>query len=337
MATRFGTIHALVLPDSGHAVTAAPSGIGVATDVEDLHHSFRTALVALRLCDPPSVTSVLADDFGESTQDYALPSREIPPFLSSYANAIGPSDRFGQVDGVEIAELNKRSRERVDRSKEFADLKQKIEKARAEKGVLRLADLMQEREDAKKNGDGKKPATDLDTDAPGIAAPDDELTVHLATPFDASRVAERHFVATASCGICGKASLDEVEVRCDLIPAGPVVAPSVVVGLPDRLRDAQAVFEATGGLHAAGLFDASGGLVALREASQSFGIALNVRLDDNIHDRSIITNHGWRILLGKGLDIWEPPTNAIAEARQEFRRIKSDTTFTYARTPIEGE
>ncbi|MBX3194862.1 MAG: BREX system Lon protease-like protein BrxL [Microbacteriaceae bacterium] len=78
-------------------------------------------------------------------------------------------------------------------------------------------------------------------------------------------------------------------------------------------------------------------LVALREASQSFGIALNVRLDDNIHDRSIITNHGWRILLGKGLDIWEPPTNAIAEARQEFRRIKSDTTFTYARTPIEGE
>jgi FdhD protein len=95
--------------------------------------------------------------------------------------------------------------------------------------------------------------------------PDDELTVHLAVPFDASRVAERHFVATASCGICGKASLDEVVVRSDPIPAGPVVSPSVIVGLPDRLRDAQAVFEATGGLHAAGLFNASGGLVALRE------------------------------------------------------------------------
>lgn len=77
-------------------------------------------------------------------------------------------------------------------------------------------------------------------------------------------------------------------------------------------------------------------LVALREAAQSFGVALNVKLLDNIHDRSIVTDHGWRILLGKGLDIWEPPTNAIAEARQEFRRIKSDTTFTYARTPIEG-
>ncbi|RZT66415.1 ATP-dependent Lon protease [Microcella alkaliphila] len=76
-------------------------------------------------------------------------------------------------------------------------------------------------------------------------------------------------------------------------------------------------------------------LVALREASQGFGIALNVRLDDTIHDRSIVTDHGWRILLGKGLDIWEMPTNAMAEARQEFRRIKSDTTFTYARTPVE--
>ena len=97
------------------------------------------------------------------------------------------------------------------------------------------------------------------------AQPDDEITVVLARPFDASRVAERHFVATASCGICGKASLDEVEVRCDPIPAGPVIAPSVLIGLPDRLRKAQAVFEATGGLHAAGLFAASGELVALRE------------------------------------------------------------------------
>jgi ATP-dependent Lon protease len=78
-------------------------------------------------------------------------------------------------------------------------------------------------------------------------------------------------------------------------------------------------------------------LIALREASQSFGLALSVRLDDTIHDRSIVTDHGWRVLLGKGLDIWEPPTNAIAEARQEFRRIKSDTTFIYARSPIEGE
>ena len=95
--------------------------------------------------------------------------------------------------------------------------------------------------------------------------PDDEVTVHLARPFDASRVAERHFVATASCGICGKASLDELEVRCSPIPAGPVVSPATLLGLPARLREAQAVFEHTGGIHAAGLFEADGGLVAVRE------------------------------------------------------------------------
>ena len=97
------------------------------------------------------------------------------------------------------------------------------------------------------------------------ARPDDEVTVHLARPFDASRIAERHFVATASCGICGKASVDELEVRCAPIPGGPAVTADMLLALPARLRDAQAVFEHTGGLHAAGLFDANGELLALRE------------------------------------------------------------------------
>jgi FdhD protein len=95
--------------------------------------------------------------------------------------------------------------------------------------------------------------------------PDDEVTVHLAQPFDPSRIAERHFVATASCGICGKASLDEVEVRCAPIPDGPTVEPAVLLGLPARLREAQAVFDHTGGLHAAGLFTTDGTLLAMRE------------------------------------------------------------------------
>ena len=97
------------------------------------------------------------------------------------------------------------------------------------------------------------------------AQPDDEITVRLAVPFDASRVATRHFVATASCGICGKASLDEVAVRAAPIPAGPVVTAEVLLSLPGRLREAQQVFEATGGLHAAGLFTPDGTLLAMRE------------------------------------------------------------------------
>lgn len=98
------------------------------------------------------------------------------------------------------------------------------------------------------------------------SAPDDTITVRLSRPFDASRVAERHFVATASCGICGKASIDEVAVRADPIPAGvPVVAPAVLLTLPDRLREAQAAFDSTGGLHAAGLFTPAGDVVTVRE------------------------------------------------------------------------
>lgn len=102
-------------------------------------------------------------------------------------------------------------------------------------------------------------------DPAAAAHPDDTVLVRLSRPFDASAVAERHFIATASCGICGKASIDEVAVRCDPIPDGPVVAGSVLIALPERMRARQAVFERTGGLHAAALFDAEGTLLALRE------------------------------------------------------------------------
>ncbi len=97
------------------------------------------------------------------------------------------------------------------------------------------------------------------------AHPDDEVVVHLARPFDASRVAARNFVATASCGICGKASLDDIEVRCLPIPDGPMVTPETLLSLPGRLRASQEVFTLTGGLHAAGLFTTTGDLIAIRE------------------------------------------------------------------------
>ncbi|HEY3524210.1 MAG TPA: formate dehydrogenase accessory sulfurtransferase FdhD [Candidatus Limnocylindrales bacterium] len=98
-----------------------------------------------------------------------------------------------------------------------------------------------------------------------LSAPDDTVVVHLRDRFDASRVAERQFVATASCGICGKASIDEVAVRCEPLPEGPVVSRSVILALPEALRAEQRAFDATGGLHAAGLFGADGSVVAVRE------------------------------------------------------------------------
>ena len=97
------------------------------------------------------------------------------------------------------------------------------------------------------------------------AQPDDEVVVRLARPLDPGAIGSRNFVATASCGICGKASLDQVQVRCAPIPDGPTVTPETLLALPGRLREGQAVFGATGGLHAAGLFRPDGELVALRE------------------------------------------------------------------------
>ena len=90
------------------------------------------------------------------------------------------------------------------------------------------------------------------------------VSVFLTRPFDPGG-AERRFYTTSSCGICGKASLDQVEVHCAAIPPGEPLPASVVVSLPDALRKAQRIFEQTGGLHAAGLFDRTGKVLAVRE------------------------------------------------------------------------
>ncbi len=90
------------------------------------------------------------------------------------------------------------------------------------------------------------------------------VTVTLQRPFDAESV-RRNFYATSSCGVCGKAALDDIEVRCAPVAIGTRVDAEVLVSLPDRLREKQRVFDRTGGLHAAGLFDAEGRLVSLRE------------------------------------------------------------------------
>jgi FdhD protein len=83
--------------------------------------------------------------------------------------------------------------------------------------------------------------------------------------FDAERL-KRNFYATSSCGICGKASLEAIAVRDHPpLPEGPVVDAAVLGGLPQVLQKSQKLFERTGGLHAAGLFDPDGKLLAVRE------------------------------------------------------------------------
>jgi FdhD protein len=90
-------------------------------------------------------------------------------------------------------------------------------------------------------------------------------TVELDAPgFDPSRLA-RSFYTTSSCGVCGKGALEAVAVEAARVESDLRVAAAVVSSLPDRLREAQAAFDATGGIHATGLFDRGGELLCLRE------------------------------------------------------------------------
>jgi FdhD protein len=96
------------------------------------------------------------------------------------------------------------------------------------------------------------------------------VTVELTRPLPPDRSA-RPFSVNASCGVCGKTSIDEVTVACPALPAptaaAPAVAGSLIAGLPGRLREHQKLFDRTGGLHAAAIFDphAEGRLLAVRE------------------------------------------------------------------------
>ncbi|MEK7255157.1 MAG: formate dehydrogenase accessory sulfurtransferase FdhD, partial [Bacteroidota bacterium] len=91
-----------------------------------------------------------------------------------------------------------------------------------------------------------------------------ELAGELETSF---KRLERNFYVTSSCGVCGKASIEAVRVQgsFELIENQPVVSPSLLHSLPERLLKSQSVFGSTGGLHAAALFDLSGNLLLARE------------------------------------------------------------------------
>ena len=90
------------------------------------------------------------------------------------------------------------------------------------------------------------------------------VTVQLERSFDAERL-RRNFYATSSCGICGKSSIDQVDLGAPALGPGVTVPGAVLGGLPAALRSAQHVFGRTGGLHACGLFGVDGQLRCVRE------------------------------------------------------------------------
>ncbi|HWI22606.1 MAG TPA: formate dehydrogenase accessory sulfurtransferase FdhD [Baekduia sp.] len=101
--------------------------------------------------------------------------------------------------------------------------------------------------------------------APRAAGPTADFAANIVElDADLQRtVSDRRFYTTSSCGVCGKGALEEVAVHAPRLGVGPVVERELLADLPERLR--QPGFDATGGLHATGLFDTAGTLLMARE------------------------------------------------------------------------
>ena len=105
---------------------------------------------------------------------------------------------------------------------------------------------------------------------------------------------ERHFYTSSSCGVCGKASLDSVAVqgRFDLHAAPFRIEAAALGRLPSALSSRQEVFDQTGGLHASGLFDSTGTIVAVREDVGRHNALDKLIGDALMHDRVPLTASG---------------------------------------------
>jgi FdhD protein len=102
-------------------------------------------------------------------------------------------------------------------------------------------------------------------DAKGAPEPN---AIDVILNVEAGRLRERlkrNFTMSASCGICGKTSIESLTRRIESIRSRAKIATSTLIGLAATLRESQKVFAATGGLHACGLFDLEGTLIAIRE------------------------------------------------------------------------
>jgi FdhD protein len=102
---------------------------------------------------------------------------------------------------------------------------------------------------------------DLDPDAAGNAL-DVTLAPDHRTDLDALT---RHVFTSSSCGVCGKATIESVFQQFPPVDSPIAVSPEILLSLPEKLREAQATFQKTGGLHASALFDERGNLESLRE------------------------------------------------------------------------
>jgi FdhD protein len=110
-------------------------------------------------------------------------------------------------------------------------------------------------------------SSDIGSIGPAADGTPNTVEVELAGPPRERKHAQRNFVTTSACGVCGKSSIEELSFNaCPVLAPDEIhVDPAMIHCLPGRLREAQGVFDATGGLHAAARFNLDGQLEAVRE------------------------------------------------------------------------
>src|SRR4029453_16291953 len=96
------------------------------------------------------IRSLLATGaLGERPQPFALSGEKIPPLFGSFANAIGPTDVSSQVSGTELAQPVRPALGGGGKNPEFEEVREKLAEARAHEGIVRLSDIIKEREESK--------------------------------------------------------------------------------------------------------------------------------------------------------------------------------------------
>ncbi len=115
------------------------------------------------------------------------------------------------------------------------------------------------------------------------------VTINNSDNIDVDKI-KRNFLTNSSCGVCGKSSLDALEIikKDKILKSNPKISKEVLMNSPKKLRQNQSEFSKTGGIHASGLFTAQGHIVAIREdvgrhnaLDKLIGYALKENLLDN--------------------------------------------------------
>jgi FdhD protein len=125
-------------------------------------------------------------------------------------------------------------------------------------GIVRSLDDVRELRISAESGESEAP---VPVDASIVDS--NQVDVHLARTR--RRKPERSMLSSSACGVCGAVMIEDLRRDLSVLPSGPSVAAAILPGLVERLRSSQGVFDRTGGLHGAGLFEPGGKAICIRE------------------------------------------------------------------------